>query len=357
MKICFVSIVSAIFLIIAGFGELAHGKETTMDSLAQEVVNAAFAHLKVSKDTTGMACLTNAGYVKYDGKSTRILYDLIQKHTGISLGKGNLMPVHSKWDDNLWFAFVQKKSPKELLLTYIFPDKQGIHATQPINICVDKHQSFEPFKKILGKRAFSIVTLANGWADGIPEDLIQGALFHDHLCCGVATGYFTVRFIKNHIPLKNGEKYTYIGAPGWCQDDYLISYLNLTPGKHGYCIMQYPWYRPWKTSGQVYDKLGGIIVRFNHTENTGQAHVLRFDWHEDEFRKFVAEPELKLDWENQPWLHVWYNKFFLRHLDQADHFISVIKVRELKSKSDFDCLVNLGANPLKEILGEDESWH
>jgi formylmethanofuran dehydrogenase subunit E-like metal-binding protein len=136
-----------------------------------------------------------------------------------------------------------------------------------------------------------------------------------------------------------------------------MHYLNLTPGKHGYYTMNYPWYRPWQTADQMYDKLGGIVIRFNSQENTGQAAVLRFDWHEDAFRDFVGEPELELDWKNQSWLHVWYNRFFLSHRNEPEYFISVIKTKDLQSKEDFDALVNLGANPLQEILGPDPSWN
>jgi len=328
----------------------------SMEKLGEEVLKSAYTELKAPFTDTNIACLTNAGYVKYRGQSTRMLYDVFSEKAGISHGKANLLPVHASPEDALWFAFVRKNSAKELLMVYVSLDEQGIHATEAINIYADKHWSFKPVEDVVGGKAFSIITIANGWAGDIPKDMIYGSLFHDHFCCGVATGYFTVRFIQRHIPLRNAEKYTYIGAPAWCQDDYIINYLNLTPGKHGYYAMQYPWNRPWKTSEQSYDKLGGIIIAFDHIAGKGKAYLLRFDWREDDFRKFVGEPGLKLDWKDQPWLHVWYNKFFFKNSERIEDFVSVLKDRELRSKEDFNRMVGLGANPLQEILGEDKTW-
>ena len=355
MKIHFSVIILSLFVYLS-FGHISAAEGISIEELGKQAITSAFSGLNAKLQDTNMACLTNAGYVKYNGRSTRSLYDVISQNTAISLGKGNLLPVHTRWNETIWFAFVHKKSEKELLLTYITPNKHGISSTKPINVYVDKNQSFKIFKEVLGTKAFSIVTFANGWADGVPETLINSALFHDHLCCGVFSGYFTVNFIKKHIALKEKEKYIYIGAPAWCQDDYIITHLNLTPGKGGYHTMKYPWYRPWKTSEKVYEKLGGIIIRFDDIIHMGQACLLCFDWREDDFKQFVEMPDLKLDWKGQPWLHVWYNKFFLKHLDRPENFVSVLKIKELKNQNDLNRLIKMGTNPLEEILGQDKLW-
>ena len=99
----------------------------------------------------------------------------------------------------------------------------------------------------------------------------------------------------------------------------------------------------------------GIVIRFNSQENIGQAAALRFDRHEDEFRKFIGEQKLELDWKNQPWLHVWYNRFFLSHRDEPEYFVSVVKTKDLESKEEFEALVNPETDPLQIILEEDSS--
>ena len=345
-----------IILLVCGFINLATAEDLNLDRFGEQAVKAALEKLKADPKTNGLACLTNAGYAMSNGKSTRILYDVVSKHAAISMGKGNLLAVHSACYDPLWMAFVHKKSDQELMLTYVTPNSNGVSASDPVNIYIAQGQPFKPFEDVLGKKAFAVVTLANGWADNIPDDLLAGSLYHDHLCCGVFSGYFTVRFILKNIPLGEGDGYMYIGAPAWCQDDYLMRTLNLTPGKHGYYTMSYPWSRPWKTAEQVYDNLGGIVIRYNRTANKGQAYVLRFNWRWDEFAKHIGQQGQKLDWGKQRWLHAFYNKFAMEHMDDPEFFVSIVTVRELKDQNDLNRLIKLGANPLETLLGRDASW-
>ena len=395
MKIRLLTITVLIFFISAGPGQ---AKQEDIKQLGGEVIQAAFSSLRFSRVTADkIACLTNAGYVQHEGKSTLVILDVLQDQAGISLGRGNLLPMYSGPGQPLWFAFVYKKSPHELMLTYVTPKGEGTEASKPVNIYVHRHQSFAPFTELLREKALPVITLANGWADGMPEDLLQGALYHDQFCRGVLTGYFTARFIQKHFsvvsmangwdnlspedllqgtlshdhfcsgavtgyltarfildmfPLSKGEQYTYIGAPGWCRDDYLLHYLDLTPGERGYYLM--PPAKPWLKTEQKDDN-DGIIIRFNSEENTGQAAALRFNRHENAFRKFIGEPRLKLDWNKQPWLHVWYNRFFLSHRDQPDYFVSIKKIKDLKSKEEFEMLIDPGTNPLEAILGAETS--
>lgn len=327
-----------------------------MEAFGQAVVRLACEGLHIRADDPDMACLTNIGPAALNGRSTRPLFDILPGLAAVSIGRGNLLAVHDQEGAAPYFAFVRKKQNKALMMVLIRPSGQGLESTAAVDVHVDKGTSFKPFEAAFGKNAFALVTLANGWADGIPEVLMAGSLYHDHLCCGVFSGYHTANYIKQHIPLTEGEKYIYIGAPAWCQDDYLITALNLTPGKHGYYTMAYPWNRPWKTKDNTYDQLGGIVIRYNAVAATGSACMLRFDWHWDEFVQSLAMPGLKLDWRAHPWLHVCYNRFSMQHLDEPDYFVSVIKQTKLESKTDLDHLVNVGANPLAQMLGPDETW-
>lgn len=325
-----------------------------VEVLGRDVVRAALSKLDATADSR-LACFTSAGYVTYEGASTRILFDVIPEEAPISLGAGNLLPVHCRFDEPLWFAFVKKGPDSQLMLTYVSVTEAGFQLTDPVDVRVDAGEEYDRFKEVLGERS-SLVNLANGWADGIPEDLMQGALYHDHLCCGVASGYLTARFIRTYLPLTDGEQYFYIGAPAWCQDDYIMMNLNLTPGKSGYYTMKYSWSRPWKTADATYDSLGGIVVRYNTQKKIGTACLLRFDWRETAFKEFIGMPDLEIKWSSMPWLHVLYNRFFLAHLDQPKFFVSVLKEKKLESQEDLDRLINMGANPLAELLGPDEEW-
>ncbi|MBT8339148.1 MAG: hypothetical protein HKP58_14170 [Desulfatitalea sp.] len=348
---------TAIILLVLLHVNLAAAKSAPpLQQCVAKVIGTALTQLKAHPRNCQLACLTNAGYVTYEGQSTLAALDLLAQETNISVGKGNLLQVHSADDETLWFAFVFKKSPKDLLLTYIKPAGDTVEATAPMNVYVDINQSFDEFTHVLGKKAFALVTFANGWADKIPKDLLSGALWHDHLCSGVFSGLFTVNFIRAHLPLKEGERYVYIGAPAWCQDDYICRVLNLTPGKHGYYTMGYPWSRPWTTAEKSYPNLGGIIVRFNSATKSGDAHLLQFDWREEDFKESIAIPELSLNWGKNPWLHVRYNRFFMQHLDHPEMFVSILKRKKLTSQQALNRIVDMGANPLQEMLGPDDTW-
>jgi formylmethanofuran dehydrogenase subunit E-like metal-binding protein len=333
-----------------------NAKEAPIQQLGNQVIAMALKKLDADPNSTDLACLTNAGYVLYKKKSTLPLLDTVSQKTQISLGNKNLLQVHSNSSESLWFAFIKKKSPKELLLTYIEPTPKSIKITDPLNVYVKIGQSFDRFEEVLGLKAFTLVTFANGWADKIPQDLMEGALWHDHLCSGVFSGFFSVNFIRKHLSREKEEKYIYIGAPAWCQDDYIMRVLNLTPGKHGYYTMAYPWSRPWTTAEKSYPQLGGILIRFNSASQTGDASLLRFDWHEEDFKAFIGKPRLELNWKKDRWLHIWYNRFFLRHLNQPEFFVSILKTKKLNSQQDLNCLVDMGANPLEQILGPDPKW-
>jgi formylmethanofuran dehydrogenase subunit E-like metal-binding protein len=322
----------------------------------QEAVARALEILEIAPGSDGLALITNAGYALYNGQSSRRILDIAHDRAGVSLGRNTLLQVHSSDDATLFLAFLHKRNKTDIQATVVKAQGNSVTATDPVNLYVGKGQSFKGFETLWGKQAFSIVTLANGWAQGIPEDLLQGALFHDHFCCGVATGYFTARYIKERLPLSEGAAYTYVGIPAWCQDDYIMHHLNLTPGKGGYYAMNYPWDRPWKTAGKTYSSLGGIIITFDRAANRGEARVLAFDWHFDEFMAASGLSPQPLDWKNSPWLHVLYNRFLLEHRDHPEKFVSVLGVKQLNNREEYMELVGAGENPLEAILGRDQDW-
>ena len=325
-------------------------------ALAKQAAQLAQERLGPLNDAKAVACFTNAGYASCQGQNTQILYDLLPRWAAVSLGQGNLLVRPCPPDSPLYFMFVKKQAGDKLMMTYVRAAQGKLTASPALNIYVGQGTSFAPFKKVLGPMTFNLVSLANGWAMGLPPDMMRAAMRHGHLCCGVFTGYFTARYILKHLPLKPGERYIYIGAPAWCQDDYLLDYLAISPGTHGYVTMSFPWSRSWQTKQRLYRNLGGIVVRWNPRTQSGQALVLAFDWHHDAFRRFLGQPDLKLDWRGQPWLHKAYDRFFMSKLGQPDYFVSTLKSAPLKDKAQLESLTRLGANPLQVLLGPDPAW-
>ncbi|WDP91947.1 MAG: hypothetical protein HUN04_20405 [Desulfobacter sp.] len=303
------------------------------------------------------ACITNAGSASFENRPACLLLDILAGQTNASPGRGSLLSVHGSWADAPWAAFISRPSPEELLMVLVRIRPGGTTLAGPLDVRVTAGTEFGPFKAALGKDAFSLVTLANGWADGVPAGLMAGSLYHDHLCCGVSTGYLTTRFILDRFPLSGGQSYIYIGVPAWCQDDLIMTALNLTPGKHGYVTMNYPWNRPWQSSGGSYKNLGGIIIRREGRGQGGEAWVLSYNWRPEDFKAFAGIGDGPLDWKNKPWLHVLYNRFLATRLDRPQDFVSVLKHRRLDTAGQIDQLIRLGANPLEILLGEDPGWN
>lgn len=334
----------------------AWARSDALADLARRAVSLAVQRLGPLDQPASVACITNAGYATYEHQGTLSLLDELPRLTAISPGRGNLLVRPGAPREPLYFLFLQKSGTDKLMATYLHLEKNELAASPALNLHLGIGAPLEPFKKVLGPMTFNLVTLANGWAMGLPLDLMRAALKHGHLCCGVFTGYFTTRYILEHMPLAPGQSYIYIGAPAWCQDDYITDYLRLTPGTHGYLTMAYPWWRPWTTDKRTYKNLGGVLIRWDNQRKTGRAWVLSFDWRNDEFRKYLRKPDLKLDWKGQPWLHMAYDRFFMSRLGQPDHFVSVLKSEPLKGQAQLDRLIRLGANPLQILLGPDLSW-
>ena len=325
-----------------------------IESLRSETAKAlkqAMANLQYPKDTENMVCLTNAGYALVQGEGTRTLCKTVRDICGVSADTGTILCVHTDLDAPLYFALAHKTSPDTLPLVLISQTGDSFDVSGPIDVYVKKGKSFEEFKS-LGRHAFSVVSIVNGWANDFPEDLIQGALYHDHLCGGVSTGFLTVSYIKKHLPLSGTQRYTYIGAPAWCQDDYIATAMNLTPGKSGYLSMKYKWDEVWKTGQKEYTGMGGLVIRYDEKAQKGDATLLKFDWHRDDLLKFINDPEFDLKDRSNPLMHVYFSRFFLAHKALPEKFLSVMATKPINSQADYKRLVAMGANPLEEMLGK-----
>jgi len=324
-----------------------------MDVLQKKAARAlkqAMANLNDPTHAGSMVCLTNAGYAMVEGEGTLTLCKTVRDVCGVSADTGNILRVHSDLDAPLYFALAHKTGPDTLPLVMISQQGNTFTVSDPLDVYVKKGKSFEAFKS-LGRRAFSVVSIANGWANDFPEDLVQAALYHDHLCGGVSTGFLTVGYIRKNLPLSGNQRYTYIGAPAWCQDDYIATAMNLTPGKRGYLSMTFSTNDGWKTKGKEYSGLGGIVIRYDKKAQKGDATLLKFDWRRKDFAAFVNDPDMDLQQRSNPLRHVYMSRFFLADKDHPEKFVSVLTTKPINSQADLDRLTAMGANPLEAMLG------
>lgn len=310
--------------------------------------------------------LTNAGYAVVNGSTTEGCLDGLTKASGATIGKANLLEVHSSRDKALWFLFFDKKTGQsayceinsEAVPANLNQEKKAVTVpsyklfakVSAANIGIkqifanpaewnDKVQS-----KVFNGNEFALVTLANVAAHGAPYDFIKAALYHDHLCPGVNSGYLIANYLKKELPLRStDEKYYIISVPVWCKEDALQTVLNATPGKSGMAVLPID----EKNKDQLIPaakNLAGIYIRWNNKTKTGDGLVLAFDFAQanaigniDNKQGFPWESKIKMD------------LFLLDYYDKPEVFVSTIKKIELQAGDKPEAYVSSGVNVLAKL--------
>jgi formylmethanofuran dehydrogenase subunit E-like metal-binding protein len=232
----------------------------------------AMSALGVTRDTPGLCVLTDAGYAMVEGNTTECCIGTIERVTGCSISDGNLLPVHRSVDNPLWFAIFDNDTKNCVYAVY----KNGAFTETTINIDGENattRDGWNAMKTAIGSDAFSIVTIANAWGYGAPNDFLKCTDLHNHLCPGLTSGYLIAGYIRENYSLGPGESYTWIGCPNWCKEDAIQVLLDLTPGKKSLIAKQ--------RSGELFVKekpLAGILIIWNSTTKSGRGVAFRYDW-------------------------------------------------------------------------------
>jgi formylmethanofuran dehydrogenase subunit E-like metal-binding protein len=315
----------------------------------QGFVRDGLKHLGIQKGALGLCVITDATYVKVKGKTTQEYVDLIQEETGCSIGKGNLLFFHRPTSYPLKIALFKRDTKECVVISY-----DG-EKTKSIELNIDGEKATEPgyWKKIenaLGASdAFSIVTIANSWAMGVPYDFLKCCEFHNHLCPGLTSGYFIVKVIQKRYPLKKGEEYIFIASPPWCKDDAIQVLLDLTPGKRNLFAKQLT--DPQKRSCAAAN-VAGILVIWKVKENKGKGMIFQFDWEKAykvsgvKSKDFMPKGGKKnpVFWATR----VKCNWGLMSYLERPEEFVNVVKEFEV-SPERLTRLTMAGVNPYEEI--------
>ncbi len=310
--------------------------------------------------------LTNAGYAVVNGSTTEGCLDGLTKASGATVGKANLLEVHSSRDKALWFLFFDKKTGQS---AYCEVNPQAV----PAELNQGKKVAAVPSAKLFARIAaaniganqifanpaewnakvqarifngneFALVTLANVAAHGAPYDFVKAALYHDHLCPGVNSGYLIANYLKKELPLRSAdEKYYIISVPVWCKEDALQTVLNTTPGKSGMAVLPMDEQLKARLIPEA-KNLAGIYIRWNDKSKTGDGLVLAFDFARansigniDNNQGFPWESKVKMD------------LFLLDYYDKPEVFVSTIKKFDLKAGDKPDTLASPGVNVLNKL--------
>jgi len=268
-----ITILGLVMLLCFGFSGIAAADGLDLD--LADAVQDAMDTLGVTDETPGLCVLTDAGYVKVDGETTRGCIVTLREKTGCSIGDGNLLTIHRSVNKPLWFAIFDNDTKNCVYAVY---KNEAFTITEVVNIDGEDattSDGWNAMKAAIGSDAFSIVVIANAWGYGTPNDLLKCADLHNHLCPGLSSGYLIAEYISEEYPLGKGESYTWIGCPNWCKDDAIQILLDLTPGKKSMVVKQ--------RSGELFVKekpLAGILIIWNSTAKSGRGVAFQYDWGE-----------------------------------------------------------------------------
>ncbi|HIE31043.1 MAG TPA: hypothetical protein EYP67_01500, partial [Methanosarcinales archaeon] len=239
-----------------------------------DALQDAMSTLGVTRETPGLCVLTDAGYAIVDGNTTECCIRTIERITGCSISDGSLLPVHRSVDKPLWFVIFDNETKDCVYAVY----ENGAFTATKVNIDGENattSDGWNAMKTALGSDAFSIITIANAWSYGAPDNFLKCSEFHNHICPGLSSGYLIAEYIGENYPLGAGESYTWIGCPNWCKEDAIQVLLDLTPGKKSLVVKQRP--------GELFVKekpFAGILIIWNDTTKLGRGVAFQYDWGE-----------------------------------------------------------------------------
>jgi formylmethanofuran dehydrogenase subunit E-like metal-binding protein len=240
----------------------------------QENLRKGLNALDAKKGDPALCIITDATYVRVNGKTTESYVDIIQEETGCTVGRANLLFFHRPMNYPLKVALFRKDTGQCVVISY--DGKQEEIKNYNIGLStVTKPEFWTELSSPLGSDTFTVVSLANGWAAGVPYDLLKSAEFHGHLCPAIIAGHMIAQYIIKKYPLNKGETYTWIAAPPWCKDEAIQVLLDLTPGKKTL-------YAKGLTETQKqelnFKNPAGILLISHEDEAKAESVVFAFDW-------------------------------------------------------------------------------
>jgi formylmethanofuran dehydrogenase subunit E-like metal-binding protein len=341
----------------------------------------AMEELKFERGDPDVLALTDAGYIANIGKyTTEKALDGVMITSGASPGKGNLVNVHKAYNSPLWFAFFDKEGKdciylevkSDVLQTYLDREKTGRDAavkdflklrddevfvkTAKENINAERllgnPEAWQQkmVAKVFGGNEFSLITIANLWAMGLPNDFLRVVQLHDHICPGLLSGYLITEYVKEKLPASDPrQEYTIIAIPPWCKDDALIQLFETNVGHKKLYVMNLTAEQK-KQLPQEAKNVANIIIRWETGAETGDGIVVAFDWDKayegigtnaQEFTSFDTYQW----WRTRLKMDIW----IMDYLDEPEVLISTIKTFTVANTAEINKLTSAGSNPLVEL--------
>ncbi len=346
-----------------------------------KAADKAMEELGFEKGAPDILALTDAGYMAQVGDyTTEKALDGVIMTSGVSRGKGNLVNVHKAYNSPLWFAFFDKQSKdciyleakSEVLRTYLDRErtdkdaalrdfmeledeevfariaKENIAADRLLNNPEDWQEKMVAM--VFGGNEFSIITISNLWAMGLPNDFLKAAELHDHICPGLTSGYLIAEYLKENLPSSDPRKeYTIIAIPPWCKDDALVQIFETNVG-HKRLYVKHLTQEQMEQLPEYAKNVANIVIRWEKGAGSGDGMVVGFDWD-----KVYQGTDLPKEWlrDFSTW-HWWYVRlkmdiWMMDYLDNPEALVFTIKEFEVGSPAEIDKLKSAGVNPLVEL--------
>jgi formylmethanofuran dehydrogenase subunit E-like metal-binding protein len=341
----------------------------------------AMRDLSFNKGDLNILALTDAGYIAQIGPyTTEEVLDGVIMTSGASRGKGNLINVHKPYNSPLWAAFFDKETKdcvyleadSEVLKTYL--DREKIDRDAALrdfkelmdneiftkiakeNIDADRLlDNPEPWQekmmaKVFGGNEFSLFTIANLWAMGLPNDFLKVAELHDHICPGLTSGYLIAEYIKKNLPTPAPRyEYTVIAIPPWCKDDALIQIFETNVG-HKRLFVKWLTKEQKAALPEEAKNVANIIIRWEQGAESGDGIVVAFDWDKAFNETGTSRKDLKaFDTYKWWWMRLKMDIWMMDYLDNPEALVFTIKEFTVASQAEIEKLQSAGVNPLVEL--------
>ncbi len=346
-----------------------------------KTADRAMKELKFERGAPNILAFTDAGYIAKIGEyTTEKALDGVIMTAGASRGKGNLVNVHKSYNSPLWFAFFNKKNkdcvylePKsEVLKTYLDREKVGRDAAlrdfmklkddevftkiARENIDADKllgnpeAWQGKMVAKVFGGNEFSLFTISNLWAMGLPNDFLKVAELHDHICPGLTSGYLIAKYIIKYFPTPNPRsEYTIIAIPPWCKDDALIQIFETNVG-HKRLYVKHLTKEQMGQLPEYAKNVANIVIRWEKGAEKGDGIVVAFDWDKAFEDTGTSRKDLEaFDTYRWWWMRLKMDIWMMDYLDKPEALVSTIKEFTVSSPAEIDKLKSAGVNPLVEL--------
>jgi formylmethanofuran dehydrogenase subunit E-like metal-binding protein len=240
--------------------------------------------LSVKKHDQRLLVLTNAIYVKLQGKDCLNYVKILEEKTGCSVGNTNMLFFQRPQNHPLRIVLFRKDTGDTVAISC--DNKKCVSEKFNMSVAAASGKDFWKNSKslIIGSDIFSIATIAGSWALGAPYDFLKCAELHNHICPGLTSGYFIAKTIIKNYPLKKGESYTFVSCPVWCKEDAIQVILDATPGKQKMVVKNLT---DSQKKNLTVKNPAGILLIWNKKEEKGRGIIFSMDF--DKARKLVVE--------------------------------------------------------------------